>query len=665
MKVIELELTNFKGVRNLTLHFDGRDARIVGANGTGKSTVMDGWIWLLTGKDHLGRSDLNFSIKTLDENGEVIPMIDHSVRAVVEHDGVTFELARTFKEVWQKKTGTNVQSFNGHKTEYSIDGVPKSEKEYTAFIERLAPMKLICLLSMSGYFNEQMKWEDRRRMLLDMCGDVNEAEMLALPEWSELSPYTSKLVSVADLKKARTAQKSKINDEIKAIPIQINTHSQYIRDDLPTVSVVQGAIDTCNAEIDRLTADKSALTSGEGIANLRRKLAELEAEKVKAASSAREKRDAAERDKRDRLRDAQDKLFALESEKKRLLNERDDLNRQLTMRVTLKDAALKKYYDLDAQEFAGDPICPTCGQAFPAEHMQAVMEQFNETKAKNLEATVAEGKKLATEISDTQKRNDAITARLDSLADEVAGPETEVEAIQAEISAPADSTAPYDDSAILAKKAEIENFNASISDKAAKIDSDLSAVKAQKSSHEQNLAAIRNAENAAWEIKKLKAREKELAGAYEDCERIIALCDDFTSARVKMLDDKISGAFRYARFKLTETLVNGGMKEICETLVGGVPYSAANTAAKVQISCDIIRTFQEHYDCHLPLFIDSRESVSVLPNMDCQMISLVVPTPFDSLPDYFKDYMVERDGSEEQARAEYEEPYKTLKLEVV
>ncbi|MEG1166199.1 MAG: hypothetical protein RSD68_07275, partial [Oscillospiraceae bacterium] len=159
-----------------------------------------------------------------------------------------------------------------------------------------------------------------------------------------------------------------------------------------------------------------------------------------------------------------------------------------------------------------------------------------------------------------------------------------------------------------------------------------------------------------------------LAAAFEECEKLISLCDNFGSAKVKMLDERISSAFRFAKFKLTETLVNGGVKEVCETLVDGVPYSAANNAARINVGLDIVETFSARYGVRLPIFVDNAESVCELYRMDLtperpQIIQLVVPTPFESLPTDFQDFLIDRCGSEEAAKNEYDEPNRQLRLE--
>ena len=85
MKLNQLTISNFKGIRDLTINFDGRDASIHADNALGKTTILDAWTWLLFDKDSSGAKD--FNIKTLNENGEAMHMLDHSVEAVVLLDG--------------------------------------------------------------------------------------------------------------------------------------------------------------------------------------------------------------------------------------------------------------------------------------------------------------------------------------------------------------------------------------------------------------------------------------------------------------------------------------------------------------------------------------------------------------------------------------------------
>ena len=92
-----------------------------------------------------------------------------------------------------------------------------------------------------------------------------------------------------------------------------------------------------------------------------------------------------------------------------------------------------------------------------------------------------------------------------------------------------------------------------------------------------------------------------------------------------MLDDKINSRFKFARFKLFETNINGGITEVCETTYKGVPYSGGlNNGARILVGLDIINTLSEYYNFSAPIFIDNAEAVTEEIKANGQIIKLVV-----------------------------------------
>ena len=75
MKLINLRLRNFKGIKDLSLEIDGKDLNVYGENGTGKTTIFDAFMWLLFDKDSQNSSQ--FNVKPLDILGEPNHMMEH------------------------------------------------------------------------------------------------------------------------------------------------------------------------------------------------------------------------------------------------------------------------------------------------------------------------------------------------------------------------------------------------------------------------------------------------------------------------------------------------------------------------------------------------------------------------------------------------------------
>lgn len=103
IKIKSITLRNFKGLRDVSFDFDGRNATIIGDNGTGKTTIFDALTWVLFGKDSHNSTDID--IKTIDATGEPMHRAEHFVEVALDVDGSTQTLRRTYREIWSKPRG--------------------------------------------------------------------------------------------------------------------------------------------------------------------------------------------------------------------------------------------------------------------------------------------------------------------------------------------------------------------------------------------------------------------------------------------------------------------------------------------------------------------------------------------------------------------------------
>jgi len=91
-----------------------------------------------------------------------------------------------------------------------------------------------------------------------------------------------------------------------------------------------------------------------------------------------------------------------------------------------------------------------------------------------------------------------------------------------------------------------------------------------------------------------------------------------------MVERKINGMFSIVKFKMFDTLINGGEVETCEAMVNGVPFSDLNNAMKINSGLDIINAICSFERITAPVFIDNAEAVNELLPTRSQMIRLVV-----------------------------------------
>lgn len=218
-----LHLVNFKGARDVELNFSPGTSQVKGENGTGKTTVFDAFTWLLFGKDSTQRSDSNFNIKTLDDQGNPILKQEHSVTAVLLVDGKEMKLKRMYREKWEKPTGTTTETLKNHETLFYVNDVKlPTKREYDAKISSIIPENVFRMITNPFFFNS-MAAEDKKVMLQDMVGNVTDQDVAQLkPEYAE---FLAELAGTPIAEKAKEikAKKSACNEELALIPTKIET----------------------------------------------------------------------------------------------------------------------------------------------------------------------------------------------------------------------------------------------------------------------------------------------------------------------------------------------------------------------------------------------------------------------------------------------------------
>ena len=96
MKLLDLEIANVRGIRELKLKPDGRNLAIWGPNGSGKSAVVDAVDFLLTGQINrlTGKGTGGITLKAYGPRIGCKPQ-EAGVRARVEVDGVQVVMERS------------------------------------------------------------------------------------------------------------------------------------------------------------------------------------------------------------------------------------------------------------------------------------------------------------------------------------------------------------------------------------------------------------------------------------------------------------------------------------------------------------------------------------------------------------------------------------------
>ncbi|WP_427112408.1 AAA family ATPase [Megasphaera sueciensis] len=639
MKILTLNLENFRGIKELTINFDGKDTDIYGANGTGKTTIANAVSWLLFGKAATGEKD--FDPKTTGAHG-----LHHTAQAVFQKDnGAIISLKKDFYEVWSKKKGSPEKTFSGNTTDYWIDEIPHKESAYNKTIQSLCggTLEAAKVLTMYDYFPEVMSADDRRKMLFDVCGDKTDEDVISSnPALKDLDAYLTipgtvdQKYSTDEYRKIATERRKKINEELKMLPARIDEVTKSVPESLPDESAVKSRIADLSQQMaaveDAIRDIKDGDTNGIALKKeIIKKQNELEEERLAFNKTISEDYDA----KYNNLNQMKAECRELSNSQRTIEDQISTGKNRIDVLTQKREQLLAEFESVQRQQWdKGKETCPTCGQSLPPNKVQSLREDFNLTKSRKKEDINNRGQEcsqsvisgiqeklvyLEDSLHDVKTKHDEASKNIEDLEKVIANKPIFEETSQykrisdqiAQLKNSAVESGSDQDELILAKNKEKESIQHLIQ------------------SENSALADIAAAERAKARITELQQDQRKSAADLEHIEKGLYLCDQFTRTKADMITNNINSKFNFVRFKLFDELINGGLKECCEPTVQNaqgmwVDYRSANTASQVNAGMDIISVLSDFYNIHLPVFIDRAESVTHINHDGIQLIRLIV-----------------------------------------
>lgn len=642
IKLKRLTLENFKGIKVFTLDTCGQSVEVFGDNATGKTTLFDAFSWLLFGKDSEGKTD--FEIKTLDASGKPISGIDHTVIGVFDVNGEEVTLEKVYREKWVKSRGSLTAEFSGHETEHFVNGVPKSKKDYTAYIAEIITEDVFRLLTNPKYFSTGINKKDRREMLFKLCGGVTDSDVvMANPDlFGELADQLKKY-TIDEVKAVTATSKRKINARLQDIPNRIDETSRYIKPVDMTAEQIAEQVAALDGEIEAKTAEYNAAKEAGTATSGARILAERLKEFDDQTATERVKLSSALTDARRKAAEAEETEHAAECDKRRKSEqfnraERDDTSlREDVDRMERELAATRtEWQKVNASTYDGATTCPTCGQDLPVDMVAEAREFFNAEKARKLESITARGKELSATLEEARMMIAANHTELDDICRELrALLETLTEAKRAHKDAEAavqkaradmvefDRKAAADRAALIKSLTSPEN--APKTDGVAEaIKSALDALKARRDELTGTLGTIQRNAEYMERVRELETEQHGLAAEYERMDKMDYIVGEFVKAKAAMIEKHINALFGIVNFRLFSTQVNGAVVDECDITVNGVPYEALNNAMQINAGIDVISTFCRLTETYAPIWIDNCESVTKPLYTEAQQIRLYV-----------------------------------------
>lgn len=656
MKRITLKnitLEGFRGEKNRTTEFNEKETIISGANGMGKSRHFDAFVWLLFGKDTAGRKDYN--IKTIVD-GKPIERARCSVSAVLDVDGEAIELTRVYGEEWVKPRGSDTEIFKGNRTECYWNGAPISVGEYQKRVDALLDETLFKLLTNPLYFFS-LPWQDARNMLTMIVPERTDEEIAQMD--AEMSDFITKLSNkpIEDFKKELSARKRKLRNDLSEISPRIDQTRvmmpeardwDALRKEYDTIS---DQIAQCENKLESVTARINA--SQDAYKREWKSLTDLiEQRQLTLADAQNEARARATEANKER-RDAEAKIEELKSARNRfmdiarsLLLEKATRNANADRNEELVSKAREEWYEANAKEYAGETTCPHCKQHLPEQMIADAKALFLKHKKEELDAITERGQAYKEFITHERaeadaigKKADAETEKANKLKEQIAEAEARLAEMPEEAKAGLLPEEVFNEEAL----AEYNKLSDEINKKQKELESKskdivTDSTDAYKAERDKLLIELDRVRVALKDEERIKEGEKQIAKLEEqgrnisqklaEAEREELVMKRYSKAKVEDCADRINRLFDTLSFTLfaytQEDTEKENPIETCEAYVRGVPFGVANTAGRIEAGIELIRVLSNYYGISAPLFIDNRESINKLPEIDTQIISLEV-----------------------------------------
>lgn len=660
-----MSLKNYKcfyGTRVFHADF-GKKTRISGKNGSGKSTVMNAFIEVLTGKNSDNTQPDN--VRPIAD-GKELDSVEVERTIVLNIDGRDAEIKKITKQKKERRDGVMVPVPGSNVNSYEIDGIAFPQKKYNEWIsENICKSEFLPALCNPNVFLSLKSTSDMRTFLENITGfDLQEYIKSLGSEFAEVEEIT-KGHTVEQVMKTLNTQLKKQREQTQKKETEYNYEKGKVPSDTDVTE-----LESRKAELDKKIAgldetEKSLDYASEQYDKKSHEIVELKAQLSRITEEANrgnvEKRQsvkaeisdltAKKKEKENDLRLAEMDLkhsnMAIERHKAEIRKAQEDWKTYSEREYPEENIERIKAEQFDENSL----VCPTCGQDLPeeqAEKIRADFEQkkakrikdeedvktaFYESKDKKLTEITESGNKAATDLKEAKKAKEEAEQKISELKQKITSLAMEIQKKQAELSKLPESVDLSDNAEYQKITAEIEQKETAlrkmenvseqrneITDKrngfireCAKIDAEINNINRKKQAHEE-------------EVERLYQAFRESSQKEADILRKRDILRNFSIQKNARIAELVNPNFTQFQFVFTDETQSGEIIETCKLMKNGIEYKNLNYSDQLLCRIDLVCGFQKINGLSLPIFADNAESLNSwrLPETGRQMVFLEV-----------------------------------------
>lgn len=644
MKNVRLKRLSYKNYRGQTRTIDFAKGKVCvrGANGTGKSTMQNAFLWLNTLADSDDKANSDLFDTTLDFTSDNAMLAE--VEEILDIDGVEYKFKRTAKQKWTRKRGeAEYKKADSDEYTYYVDDLAVSAKGYKERLESVFGTsidKLKLMLNIRYY--QIIDWKTLRKHFADMVGVIDKSELKG--NYSKIESVIEEIEKKPENKgNAVDILKEQLRQQInplKKASEEIETYIAGKKSSLPDITDVGDArrrseeIRLRIAEIDKAIMGLSD-TNKPFVEKRKSELAEIEKWERDMAAD----KEAYEDVQSEPLLRLKQQLFAVEKENAQidLFNrniERDKNNIEYQIKTAEQQIEFleedlvrlrKSKEEIKSRVFNSDMICPTCGQSLPEEKVNSARETFYSVRDKDLQEVCECGVRTSAQ----QQKQIELISNLKKQIEELPKKKTplDVNELTAQLSELRAGYVPFENTEqYKSYKDRINGMRKNLT-AIPEIDaSELQNEKERLSQEQEEVITIMARENLHDDIMAAIScstlQQEGLNAQMAILEGMLQMCISREREWAAIVRDRANRFMSYCKVEMTDISKSGDINDICTVTADGVDVKGtANYAKKVLAGIDIANAFQKNAGLCLPLFLDNMESITEsLPSVDNQLI---------------------------------------------
>lgn len=669
IRITKIRITNFKGIREFEAAF-GQTTTIAGANATGKTSVMDAFLWTLFGKDSQDRTDNGrgaFGIKTVDGNGDVIDKLTHEVTVWLTTNQGKLELTRRLTERWVKKARAGKATMEGNTTTCIWNGAEIGVNEWNKRIEEhIMPIGLFKMLTNPHYFSN-LPWTEQLEMLKRMTGEVTPEDIAkGNPAFEDVLKNCGVGNKLSDRLTTITTEHRRLKERMTAIPSEIKGINAATpqEPDYGELECEKNALMAEAEQIDSALASEceaerqhyEAIKGKQHELNcIEQKMNQVYANELIKANEQVVQQNAAYNEAEAKQRIATQNVRAQEQKiqdlREKYARDCETKREELARLNAQREQLLKQWEQTDSRDYAGGStlICPLLGIACDSAHAHAIHTEneskaqlaFNAKKNEELDTIERQGILIKSQIQHTEDElqrleQDYIVADRNNQAEKEVFSAEEQRAKQTLAQLTKNDPVTHLDKKGIPEYMELHQKAENLREEIARMGS--GEAKTQDTERAIRKAAIRSRlDQIAAELAKediinangekitaLEAESDDIAQQMADLEKEQDTIKAMQRAMVDEVESRVNKKFAMVKFRTCDWQINGEPVPTCYATLNGVKYSDLNSAGQVNAGLDIINTLCRECGTTAPIFIDNAEGVNNIFETDSQQIRLQV-----------------------------------------